>query len=69
MGFLPCETPSLCQGNRDRSDRGRPNQRILLFSENKRDLPDLPDYLINTIQLVFYADPTNAAVGPAMRLE
>ena len=37
-------------------------RRILLPSENKRDLPDVPDTLLNKIQPVFYTDPTNAAV-------
>ena len=43
-------------------------KRILLPSENKRDLPDVPDILLNKIQPVFYMDPTNAAVR-AMGLE
>lgn len=43
-------------------------KRILLPSENKRDLPDVPDSLLNKIQPVFYTDPTNAAVR-AMGLE
>ena len=43
-------------------------KRILLPSENKRDLPDVPDILLNKIQPVFYMDPTNAAIR-AMDLE
>ena len=43
-------------------------KRILLPSENKRDLPDVPDTLLNKIQPVFYMDPTNAAIR-AMGLE
>jgi len=43
-------------------------KRILLPSENKRDLPDVPDSLLKQIQPVFYTDPTNAAVR-AMGLE
>ena len=43
-------------------------KRILLPSENKRDLPDVPDILLNKIQPVFYMDPTNAAIR-AMGLE
>ena len=37
-------------------------KRILLPSENKRDLPDVPDILLNKIQPVFFMDPTNAAI-------
>lgn len=43
-------------------------KRILLPSENKRDLPDVPDSLLNKIQPVFYTDPINAAIR-AMGLE
>ena len=43
-------------------------KRILLPSENKRDLPDVPDSLLNKIQPIFYTDPTNAAIR-AMGLE
>ncbi len=43
-------------------------KRILLPSENKRDLADVPDILLNKIQPVFYTDPVNAAIR-AMGLE
>ena len=43
-------------------------KRILLPSENKRDLPDVPDSLLNKIQPIFYTDPANAAIR-AMGLE
>ena len=43
-------------------------KRILLPSEKKRDLPDVPDILLNKIQPVFYMDPTNVAIR-AMGLE
>jgi len=43
-------------------------KRILLPSENKRDLPDVPDILLNKIQPVFYTDPINAGIR-AMGLE
>lgn len=42
-------------------------KRILIPSENKRDLADVPDDLLNTLETVFYSDPVQAAVK-AMRL-
>jgi ATP-dependent Lon protease len=43
-------------------------KRILLPSENKRDLADVPDDVLNKLEPVFYADPIHAAIR-AMRLE
>jgi ATP-dependent Lon protease len=43
-------------------------KRILIPSENKRDLADVPDEILNKIQPVFYTDPVNAAIR-AMGLE
>ena len=43
-------------------------KRILVPSENKRDLADVPDELLNRLQPVFYTDPINAAIR-AMGLE
>lgn len=40
----------------------------LVPSENKRDLADVPDELLNKLQVSFYTDPTNAAIR-AMGLE
>jgi len=37
-------------------------------SENKRDLADVPDEVLNKLQAIFYTDPTNAAIR-AMGLE
>lgn len=37
-------------------------RRILVPSENKRDLPDVPDDILNRIQPIFYTDPINAAI-------
>lgn len=37
-------------------------QTVLLPSENKRDIADVPDEVLNKIQPVFYTDPLNAAV-------
>jgi len=34
---------------------------IMIPSENKRDLADVPDELLNKVQPVFYTDPLNAA--------
>ena len=43
-------------------------KRVLIPSENKRDLGDVPDEVLNRIQPVFYMDPINAAIR-AMGLE
>jgi len=43
-------------------------KRVLVPSENKRDLADVPDELLNRLQPVFYTDPINAAIR-AMGLE
>jgi ATP-dependent Lon protease len=43
-------------------------KKMLLPSENKRDLADVPDEVLNKIQPVFYTDPINAAIR-AMGLE
>jgi ATP-dependent Lon protease len=43
-------------------------KRVLIPSENKRDLADVPDELLNRLQPIFYTDPINAAIR-AMGLE
>jgi ATP-dependent Lon protease len=43
-------------------------KRILIPSENKRDLADVPDEVLNKLETVFYTDPIHAAIR-AMRLE
>jgi ATP-dependent Lon protease len=43
-------------------------KRVLVPSENKRDLADVPDEVLNKLQPVFYTDPINAAIR-AMGLE
>jgi ATP-dependent Lon protease len=43
-------------------------KQVLVPSENKRDLADVPDEVLNKLQVIFYTDPTNAAVR-AMGLE
>jgi ATP-dependent Lon protease len=43
-------------------------KKFLLPSENKRDLADVPDEVLDKIQPVFYKDPINAAIR-AMGLE
>jgi len=43
-------------------------KRILIPSENKRDLSEVPDEILNKLQPVFYTDPINAAIR-AMGLE
>src|SRR3990172_4673342 len=37
-------------------------KRVLMPSENKRDIADVPDELLNRIQPVFFTDPMHAAV-------
>ncbi len=37
-------------------------KKILVPSENKRDLADVPDEVLNKLQPVFYTDPLNAAI-------
>jgi ATP-dependent Lon protease len=37
-------------------------KRILIPSENKRDLPDVPDAILTAIQWQFYNSPTKAAI-------
>jgi ATP-dependent Lon protease len=41
---------------------------VLIPSENKRDLADVPDEVLNKLQAIFYTDPINAAIR-AMGLE
>ena len=48
------------------SDSGA--RRVLVPSENKRDLADVPDTVLDRLQPVFYSDPLNAAIR-AMALE
>lgn len=43
-------------------------KRVLVPSENKRDLGEVPDELLNRVQPIFYTDPINAAIR-AMNLE
>ncbi len=43
-------------------------KKILIPSENKRDLADVPDDVLNRLQPIFYTDPINAAIR-AMGLE
>ncbi len=37
-------------------------RKILVPSENKRDLGDVPDGILNRLRPVFYPDPINAAI-------
>lgn len=37
-------------------------KQVLVPSENKRDLADVPDDVLNKIQVFFYTDPLNAAI-------
>ena len=37
-------------------------KQVLVPSENKRDLADVPDEVLNKLQVIFYTDPTNAAI-------
>ncbi len=43
-------------------------KRVLMPSENKRDIADVPDELLNRLETAFYTDPLNAAIK-AMGLE
>jgi ATP-dependent Lon protease len=43
-------------------------KQVLVPSENKRDLADVPDDVLNKLQVIFYTDPANAAIR-AMGLE
>jgi len=43
-------------------------KKILIPSENKRDLADVPDGVLNKLQPIFYTNPINAAIR-AMGLE
>lgn len=43
-------------------------KRVLIPSENKRDLADVPDELLSKMEPAFYTDPIHAAIR-AMRLE
>ncbi|MFC2108260.1 protease Lon-related BREX system protein BrxL [Candidatus Bipolaricaulota bacterium] len=36
--------------------------RILVPSENKRDIADVPDEVLNKLQVIFYTDPMNAVI-------
>jgi ATP-dependent Lon protease len=42
-------------------------KRILVPSQNKRDIVDIPDEILDQVQPVFYTYPINAAMR-AMRL-
>ena len=44
------------------------HERVLIPSENKRDLADVPDSVLDRLQAAFYSDPLNAAIR-AMTLE
>ena len=48
--------------------RVRGAKRVLIPSENKRDLADVPDAVLDRLQPVFYSDPLNAVIR-AMSLE
>ena len=37
-------------------------KQVLVPSENKRDLADVPDEVLNKLQVIFYTDPMNAAI-------
>ncbi len=37
-------------------------KKILIPSENKRDLAEVPDEVLNKLQPIFYIDPINAAI-------
>ena len=37
-------------------------KQVLVPSENKRDLADVPDEVLNKLQVIFYTDPTNATI-------
>lgn len=37
-------------------------KQVLVPSENKRDLADVPDEVLNKLQVIFYTEPTNAAI-------
>ncbi len=37
-------------------------KQVLVPSENKRDLADVPDEVLNKIQAIFFTDPMNAAI-------
>ena len=37
-------------------------QRVLVPAENKRDLADVPDVVLDRVQPVFYSDPLNAVI-------
>ena len=54
------------RANADALDAGA--KKLLLPSENKRDLADVPDDVLDIIQPVFYTNPTNAGIR-AMGLE
>lgn len=43
-------------------------RRVLMPSENKREIGDVPDELLSSLQTAFYADPVSAAIK-AMALE
>jgi ATP-dependent Lon protease len=54
----------------ERSELARESgaKRILVPSQNKRDLGDVPDEVLNKLQPILYTDPINAAIR-AMGLE
>jgi len=37
-------------------------RKVLVPSENKRELADIPDEILSKLQPVFYTDPVNAAI-------
>jgi ATP-dependent Lon protease len=43
-------------------------KRVLIPSENKRDLADVPDDVLNRLETAFYTDPLNAVIK-ALSLE
>jgi ATP-dependent Lon protease len=43
-------------------------KKVLIPSDNKRDLADVPDELLSSLTTVFYQDPLSAAIK-AMGLE
>ncbi len=39
-------------------------KRVLVPSDNKRDLADVPGELLSSLNTLFYQDPLNAAIKP-----
>ena len=63
VGPVGAPSPERLELARDSGGR-----RVLIPSENKRDLADVPDEVLDRLQPVFYSDPLNAAIR-AMGLE